>query len=162
MCFRRSHQFLPSFTVHLFAHLCSSSLKQLNIQQAFPISFQSSFHIWKQRAVNPVPAVFQSLLFQWEDRKWWTSNQKHSQDLTGRQALQYSVPFPVLCIFHSFIEIDAYSTVPLKNKKSVHIAWDTQQTAACHEISVQKIQHKSQLACPEINKCKQKIEKVFI
>lgn len=100
MCFRRSHQLLPSFTVHLFTHLCSSSLKtQPHIQQAFPISFQSTFHIWRQRAVNPFSVLFPSLLFQWEDRKWWTSNQKDSQNLTGWQALKYSVPFPILCIF---------------------------------------------------------------
>lgn len=60
MHFRRNHQFLPSFTVHLFAHLCFALKAQLNIQQAF---FQNSFHIWRQRALNPFSVFLHSFLF---------------------------------------------------------------------------------------------------
>lgn len=134
-----NQQFFASFTVHLCPALsfsCGSAA--VSVQQVFPISFQSSFHIWRQRALKPFSVLLHPLLFQWEGRKWWTSNLKDGQNLTGWQILKYYVLFPVMR-FHSFTEMDVYSTVSLlKHKTSMHIWWDTQRSAARHIMSVQE------------------------
>lgn len=59
------------------------------------------------------------------------SNLKDSQNLTCCQALKYRVMF-LTVHFHSFTEVDVYSTVSLKHKRSC----DGTPKVACSEISV--------------------------